>query len=156
MPAIVWDVTSPAGRVGLWVLFWVGWATALAATFMINHFDLFGLRQVYPAWRGRPYTDLEFRTALLYRLVRHPLIVGFIIAFWATRTSSRNTTSSQQWAANTATIGVGCPCCYGRRVDAGQATTPSPHHRPATYRKTTKTPVNSTGRSRVEASISVA
>jgi protein-S-isoprenylcysteine O-methyltransferase Ste14 len=86
MPAVVWDVTWPVGRVGLWVLFGVGWATVLAATFMINHFDLFGLRQVYLAWRGQPYTDLEFRTTLLYRLVRHPIMVGFIIAFWATPT----------------------------------------------------------------------
>ena len=86
MPAVVWDVTWPAGRVGLWVLFSVGWATVLAATFMINHFDLFGLRQVYLAWRGKPYTDLGFRTLLLYRLVRHPLMLGFIIAFWATPT----------------------------------------------------------------------
>jgi methanethiol S-methyltransferase len=86
MPAVVWDVTWPAGRVGLWVLFWVGWATVLASTFMINHFDLFGLRQVYLAWRGQPYTDLEFRTTLFYRLVRHPLMLGFVVAFWATPT----------------------------------------------------------------------
>jgi methanethiol S-methyltransferase len=86
MPAVVWDVTWPAGRVVLHVLFWVGWATVLAATFMINHFDLFGLRQVYLAWRGRLYTDLEFRTSLLYRVVRHPLMLGFIVAFWATPT----------------------------------------------------------------------
>jgi methanethiol S-methyltransferase len=86
MPAVVWDVTWPPGRVGLWVLFWVGWATVLASTFMINHFDLFGLRQVYLAWRGQPYTDLEFRTTLFYRLVRHPLMLGFVVAFWATPT----------------------------------------------------------------------
>jgi protein-S-isoprenylcysteine O-methyltransferase Ste14 len=86
MPAVVWDVTSPAGRLALHVLFWFGWAIALAATFMINHLDLFGLRQVYLAWRGQPYTDLGFRTFLLCRLVRHPLMLGFIIAFWATPT----------------------------------------------------------------------
>jgi protein-S-isoprenylcysteine O-methyltransferase Ste14 len=86
MPAVVWDVTSPAGRLALHVLFWFGWAIALAATFMINHFDLFGVRQVYLAWRGQPYSDLGFRTLLLYRLVRHPLMLGFIIAFWATPT----------------------------------------------------------------------
>ncbi|HEX3547474.1 MAG TPA: NnrU family protein [Mycobacterium sp.] len=84
MPAVIWDVSSSAGRVALWALFWLGWATALASTFMINHFDLFGLRQVFLAWRGKPYSDLDFRTVLLYRLVRHPLMVGFIIAFWAT------------------------------------------------------------------------
>jgi len=86
MPAVVWDVTSPAGRLGLQVLFWLGWATVLASTFMINHFDLFGLRQVYLAWRGKPYTDLGFRAPLFYRLVRHPIMLGFIIAFWATPT----------------------------------------------------------------------
>jgi protein-S-isoprenylcysteine O-methyltransferase Ste14 len=83
MPAVIWDVDASAGRIVLWVLFWLGWATALASTFMINHFDLFGLRQVYLSWRGKPYSDLTFRTVLLYRLVRHPLMVGFLIAFWA-------------------------------------------------------------------------
>jgi protein-S-isoprenylcysteine O-methyltransferase Ste14 len=68
------------------VLFWFGWAVALASTMMINHFDLFGLRQVFLVWRGKPYSDIEFRTPLLYRLVQHPLTVGFIIAFWATPT----------------------------------------------------------------------
>ena len=86
MPGLVWDVRQPAGRVALWVLFWLGWATVLASTFMINHFDLFGLRQVYLAWRRKPYTELGFRTHLLYRLVRHPIMVGFLIAFWATPT----------------------------------------------------------------------
>src|SRR5246127_2570858 len=75
MPAVIWDVTWPAGRVAPQVLFWAGWATVFTATFMINHFDLFGLRQVYLAWRGQPYADLEFRTSLLYRLVRHPIML---------------------------------------------------------------------------------
>ena len=88
IPAVIWDVAWPLGRIVLWAVFWVGWALVLAATFMINHFDLFGLRQVYLAWRGRPYTDLEFRTSLLYRLVRHPIMLGFIVAFWATPTMS--------------------------------------------------------------------
>jgi methanethiol S-methyltransferase len=86
MPAIIWDVTWMPGRIGLWILFGLGWATVLLSTFMISHFDLFGLRQVYLAWRGKPYTNLEFRTSLLYRVVRHPLMLGFIIAFWATPT----------------------------------------------------------------------
>jgi methanethiol S-methyltransferase len=81
-----WNVTWPSGRIGLQVLFWLGWATVLASTFMINHFDLFGLRQVYLAWRAQPYTDLGFRAPLLYRVVRHPLMLGFIIAFWAAPT----------------------------------------------------------------------
>ena len=86
MPTVIWDVTWQPGRVGLWILFALGWVTVLLSTLMINHFDLFGLRQVYLAWRGRPYTNLEFRTSLLYRLVRHPLMLGFIVAFWATPT----------------------------------------------------------------------
>jgi methanethiol S-methyltransferase len=86
MPAVIWDMTSPVGRLGLQVLFWLGWATVLAATFMINHFDLFGLRQVYLAWCGKPHSHIGFRNPLLYRLVRHPIMLGFIIAFWATPT----------------------------------------------------------------------
>lgn len=78
MPAVVWDVSWRPGSLVLQLLFWLGWATV-----MINHFDLFGLRQVYLAWRGEPYTDIGFRTPLLYRLVRHPLLLGFIVAFWA-------------------------------------------------------------------------
>jgi methanethiol S-methyltransferase len=83
MPAIIWDVTWPPGGLVFQLLFWLGWAIALASTFMINHFDLFGLRQVYLAWRGQPYTELPFHSPLLYRLVRHPLMLGFIVAFWA-------------------------------------------------------------------------
>jgi protein-S-isoprenylcysteine O-methyltransferase Ste14 len=86
MPTLIWDVRHPIGRLTLWALFWLGWATVLLSTFMINHFDLFGLRQVYLAWRGKPYTDLSFRTHLFYRLVRHPLMLGFIVAFWAAPT----------------------------------------------------------------------
>src|ERR1700747_1774616 len=85
IPAVIWDVHQPAGRLAVWALFWLGWAIALASTFMISHFDLFGLRQVYLAWRGIPY-DLEFRTSLLYRAVRHPLMLRFIVACWATPT----------------------------------------------------------------------
>lgn len=86
MPAVIWDVWQPAGRVVLWALFWLGWAIALGATFMVSHFDLFGLRQVYLAWRGKPYTHIGFHARLLYRLVRHPLMLGFLIAFWAAPT----------------------------------------------------------------------
>jgi methanethiol S-methyltransferase len=86
MPAVIWDVWQPAGRTALWALFWLGWAIALAATFMVSHFDLFGLRQVYLAWRGKPYTHIGFHARLLYRLVRHPLMLGFLIAFWAAPT----------------------------------------------------------------------
>lgn len=83
MPAVVWDVESTAGRVILWALFWAGWATVFASTFMISHFDLFGLRQVWLNWRDRPYEEPGFRTVMLYRVIRHPIMAGFIVAFWA-------------------------------------------------------------------------
>ena len=80
----VWSVEDPVGRALLWMLFAAGWGTVLVTTFLINHFDLFGLRQVWLALRGQPYTPVSFRTPLPYRHVRHPLYVGFILAFWAT------------------------------------------------------------------------
>jgi protein-S-isoprenylcysteine O-methyltransferase Ste14 len=86
LPTIVWHVTWEPARLIIWAVFWLGWGIVLASTFMINHFDLFGLRQVYLAWRGEPYRDLAFRTTLFYRVVRHPIMVGFIVAFWATPT----------------------------------------------------------------------
>ncbi|BBY09150.1 methanethiol S-methyltransferase [Mycobacterium noviomagense] len=86
MPTEIWHVTSQAGRLAVWVLFWIGWAIVLASTFMISHVDLFGLRQVYSFWRGKPLSDIQFRAPLLYRVVRHPLMLGFIIAFWAAPT----------------------------------------------------------------------
>lgn len=86
LPAQVWDVTIPAARLGLWALFWVGWATVIATTFMISHLELFGLRQVFLAWRGKPHSETGFRAPLLYRVVRHPMMLGFVIAFWAAPT----------------------------------------------------------------------
>ena len=86
MPATIWDLTWQPGRVALWAIFAAGWATVLLSTFLISHVDLFGLRQVYLAWRGAPYTNLRFRTSMLYRAVRHPLMLGFIIAFCAAPT----------------------------------------------------------------------
>ncbi len=86
MPAVIWDVRQPAGRLVLWALFWLGWVIVFVSTFMINHFDLLGLRQVYLAWRGKPYTELGFQARSLYRLVRHPIMLGFVIAFWAAPT----------------------------------------------------------------------
>lgn len=86
MPTVIWDVAPSPARMGLWSLFWLGWVTVVAATFMINHFELFGLRQVYLTWRRKPSSDTGFRTTLLYRLVRHPLMLGFLVAFWATPT----------------------------------------------------------------------
>ena len=82
----IWSVESFAARVVLWTLFAAGWATVLTVTFLINHFDLFGLRQVWLPLIGRPYTPVSFRTPLPYRFVRHPLYFGFLLAFWMTPT----------------------------------------------------------------------
>jgi methanethiol S-methyltransferase len=84
IPAVVWDVSSPAFRGILMALFALGWVILLLSTFMINHFDLFGLRQVYLRLRGLEYTPLSFRERAFYKFVRHPLYLGFVIAFWAT------------------------------------------------------------------------
>ena len=86
IPAIVWDVQSPAGRFVLHGLFAFGWGLVLVSTFLINHFDLFGLRQVYFHVQGRPYEPLPFKTPGLYRYVRHPLYLGWFFAFWSTPT----------------------------------------------------------------------
>jgi len=84
MPAAVWTVTDPAGVALLNILFWLGWAILLTSTFLLNHFELFGLRQVFARWRGRTLPEPVFRTPLFYRYVRHPLYLGFLISFWAT------------------------------------------------------------------------
>lgn len=83
MTGVVWDVENAFGRAALQALFWIGWLTVLLSTFMINHFDLFGLRQVFFHLRGQDYKPLEFKTVGLYKLVRHPIMLGFIVAFWA-------------------------------------------------------------------------
>jgi len=84
--AVVWHVEDELGRALLYAGFAFGWALLLVSTFLINHFDLFGLRQVWLYFRGRPYTDLPFRTPALYKLVRHPLYVGWLFAFWCAPT----------------------------------------------------------------------
>jgi len=84
MPAIVWQVSGAAGSV-LLALFWIGWVIVLTSTFMINHFDLFGLRQVVLS-QGSAYQHPPFMTRGFYALVRHPIMLGFIIAFWAAPT----------------------------------------------------------------------
>src|SRR5918912_156937 len=78
----VWNVENTVGRYVLWALFFLGWAMVLVGTFLINHFDLFGLRQVYLYQRGEQYTEFGFKTPFLYKVVRHPIMLGFIIAFW--------------------------------------------------------------------------
>lgn len=84
LPDPVWEVVHPAGRFALFGLFWAGWAIVLWSTFLIDHFDLCGLRQVYLHASGQSYTPTAFWTPALYRFVRHPLLLGFLIAFWAT------------------------------------------------------------------------
>lgn len=86
MDGVIWQVESLAGRGGLNALFWLGWLLALWSTFMLSHFDLFGLRQVWLQLRGANYTPVPFNAGALYQFVRHPLMLGFLIAFWATPT----------------------------------------------------------------------
>jgi len=80
---VVWNVESRTGANLLWAVFWLGWAVMLLSTFLINHFELFGLRQVYARLAGRELPEPAFRTPLLYRYVRHPLYLGLLLGFWA-------------------------------------------------------------------------
>jgi len=81
---VVWDVQNEVGRVLLYSGFAFGWGLVLVATFVINHFDLFGLRQVWRHLLGQPQSEVRFVTPFLYRIVRHPLYVGWMFAFWST------------------------------------------------------------------------
>ena len=83
---IVWRVEHPAAVLTLEAMFWAGWALVLLSTFLINHFELFGLRQVYAQLRGAPLPAPVFKTPFLYKRVRHPIYLGFLLAFWATPT----------------------------------------------------------------------
>jgi methanethiol S-methyltransferase len=82
----IWNVSSPIGRALVYCAFALGWALLLLSTFLLNHFDLFGLRQVWLQLRGKPYQPLPFRAPALYRYVRHPLYVGWLLTFWAAPT----------------------------------------------------------------------
>jgi len=84
--AIVWNVEQPVVRGLLWALFAAGWLAVPLVSLMISHFDLFGTRQVWLHWQGKPYEALPFRTPLAYDRVRHPLYLGWALAFWATPT----------------------------------------------------------------------
>ena len=84
MPVPVWSVEAAWLRATLWAAYLVGWAIAVGSTFMIDHFDLFGLSQVVARARERTHVPPPFRTTLLYSVVRHPIMLGFLIAFWAT------------------------------------------------------------------------
>ena len=81
---VIWSVDNPLGRALLHLLYWTGWAVLLISTFLINHFELFGLRQVLARLLGREIPAQEFRTPGFYRHVRHPIYLGFVIAFWST------------------------------------------------------------------------
>jgi len=82
----VWSIRHPAVRTIVWTVFAFGWLQVLVMTFLINHFDLFGLRQVWLHLLGRQYTRVRFAMPAPYRVVRHPLYLGFILAFWAAPT----------------------------------------------------------------------
>ena len=81
---VLWSVDSAAATVLLWSVFGLGWVVLLVSTFLINHFELFGLRQVFARLTGRTLPAPEFRTPFFYRYVRHPLYLGLILAFWST------------------------------------------------------------------------
>lgn len=83
MGGVIWNVESPAGRLILYALYAAGWLVVLAATFLINHFDLFGLRQIWLNLWGQTYTSLKFRTPGMYRYIRHPLYLGWLLVFWS-------------------------------------------------------------------------
>ncbi|MBL9032598.1 MAG: isoprenylcysteine carboxylmethyltransferase family protein [Phycisphaerae bacterium] len=85
-PSIVWNASHPLAVWGLSALPLLGWGIVFLASFMVSHFDLFGLRQVWIRFRNRTYRPVGFRLVGLYKLVRHPLMLGFLIAFWATPT----------------------------------------------------------------------
>ena len=84
MRPIVWEVRNPTARLLLQALFWIGWGGVLVSTYLVDHFALFGLKQVYNYLKGRTEQSIPFKSPALYKMVRHPLYLGFIIAFWST------------------------------------------------------------------------
>ena len=84
MEAVIWSIESTAGQMAMWGLYAARIVLLFASTFVINHFDLFGLRQIWLNLKNRPYTHLSFSVTWFYRFVRHPLYVGWFMIFWAT------------------------------------------------------------------------
>jgi methanethiol S-methyltransferase len=84
MTVVIWNVERPVGRLALWGLFGAGWLMIVLASFMTDHFDLSGTRQVYLHLRGKDYSPLKFKATGFYKYVRHPLMLGWITAFWST------------------------------------------------------------------------
>ena len=81
---VVWDVSIPAARTAIWVVFWAGWGTLVLSTFLIDHFELFGLSQAFT--RGKPVAEPSFKSPVLYKVVRHPIYLGLLMGFWAAPT----------------------------------------------------------------------
>lgn len=84
IPELLWTVTDSSVRAIILTLSGAGWLIVLISTFLLNHFELFGLRQIWSDWNGRKIPESQFRQPLFYRFVRHPIYTGFLIAFWAT------------------------------------------------------------------------
>jgi protein-S-isoprenylcysteine O-methyltransferase Ste14 len=84
LPQTIWSITSEPAATIIMLLFWLGWAIVLISTFLIDHFELFGLKQVIANWQARAMPQPQFKTPYLYKLVRHPIYLGFLLAFWAT------------------------------------------------------------------------
>jgi protein-S-isoprenylcysteine O-methyltransferase Ste14 len=83
IPATIWNVSNPLAANAIWAIFWIGWGMVLLSTFLINHFELFGLQQAWLNMQGRAAEPHKFHQPLLYKWVRHPLYLGFFLAFWA-------------------------------------------------------------------------
>ncbi len=84
MPEMIWQFENTFLRTVVWTIHGAGWAIVLISTFLINHFDLFGLRQIYLNYKDQEYTALEFKTPVFYQYVRHPLYLGWFLCFWVT------------------------------------------------------------------------
>ena len=83
IPSVIWDIANPLAANAIWAVFWIGWGMVLLSTFLINHFELFGLQQAWLHMQGREAEPHKFHQPLLYKWVRHPLYLGFFLAFWA-------------------------------------------------------------------------